>query len=71
MTYEELLKKHGVDPSQWQEVGGGAVETTLLKKQREGIEKVRDMLEEKVVEDKRLAAILRERLLRMKHGGGR
>jgi hypothetical protein len=70
MTLEELFEKHGVDPTQWRQVGGRSVEPTLIKQQRKALETIRDLLEEKVAADKRMVLLLRERRMRAKHGGG-
>lgn len=70
MTLEDLFEKHGIDPTQWRQAGGQSVEPTLIKKQRQALEQVRDLLEEKVVADKKMVLVLRERLMRAKHGGG-
>jgi hypothetical protein len=70
MTLEELLEKHGIDSSEWQGVGGQAVTPTVLKEQQQGLIKLRGLLEGKVDADQKMVVLLRERLMRMKHGGG-
>jgi hypothetical protein len=74
MTEDEILKKLkelGIEQGEWKETKeGSASGLPILERQKEMLLKIRSLLEDKVEQDQKTVALLREKAKRMKHGGG-
>jgi hypothetical protein len=55
---------------QWQDVGGGQVQPKIVQEQRDALIRLRNILQGVVDREAKNVAKLREKLHRMKHGGG-
>ena len=67
---KEEAKARGVDPGTWTEVPEGDRMPPLVKQQAEALLKLKGLLEGAAGRDRAKVAELKEKLIRIKHGGG-